>query len=389
MDSMVNSGRGLAAAIESAANAAIGGKRIVGAVILVSIDGSPAYAGGLGMGDRESGRPMWKDAIFRLASVSKPMVAATALAAIERGKLALDDTVSRWLPEFGPKLADGRAPDITIRQLLTHTSGLTYGFVQRPGHPYHRANVSDGLDQPGLSLAENLRRIESVPLEFAPGTAWGYSVGIDVLGGVIAQANGSTLAEAVAQYVTAPLDMNDTGFRVVDLTRLAPVYADAKPEPVLMRDPQRVSRPEDRETALIFSPSRVFEESSFQSGGAGMVGTAADLMKFMEALRLGGAPVLKPETVAMASRNQIGATLREPKDAGLRSCFFCGIVDDPVIANTPQSAGTLQFGGAWGHWAFIDQARKLCVVALTNTAVEGVAGQFPVEVRDAIYGALK
>ena len=77
---------------------------------------------------------------------------------------------------------------------------------------------------------------------------------------------------------------------MVDLTRLAPVYADAKAEPVLMRDPQRcVSRPEDRETALIFSPSRVFNESSFQSGGAGMVGTAADLMKFMEALRLGGA----------------------------------------------------------------------------------------------------
>jgi CubicO group peptidase (beta-lactamase class C family) len=120
-----------------------------------------------------------------------------------------------------------------------------------------------------------------------------------------------------------------------------------------------------------------------------MVGTAADLMKFMEALRLGGPPILKPETMAMASRNQIGTIPREPKDAGLRSCFFCGIVDDPVAANTPQSAGTLQFGGAWGHWAFIDRPRKLCAVALTNTAVEGVAGQFPIEVRNAIYGTLK
>jgi CubicO group peptidase (beta-lactamase class C family) len=389
MDGMVNSSGRLAAAIERAANASIDGKRIVGTVILVSINGSPAYAAGLGMGDREAGKPMWQDAIFRLASVSKPMVAATALAMIDHGKFTLDDTVSRWLPEFRPKLRDGSAPTITIRQLLTHTSGLTYGFVQRPGHPYHRANVSDGLDQPGLSLEENLRRIESVPLEFAPGTAWGYSVGIDVVGGMIAKANGSTLAEAVAQYVTGPLGMSDTGFRVTERARLAPVYADGTPKPVLMNDPQRVSRPEDRETALIFSPSRVFDESSFQSGGAGMVGTAADLMKFMEALRLGGAPILKPETAAMASRNQIGTIPREPKDAGLRSCFFCGIVDDPVAANTPHSAGTLQFGGAWGHWAFIDRPRKLCAIALTNTAVEGVAGQFPVEVRDAIYGALK
>jgi CubicO group peptidase (beta-lactamase class C family) len=317
------------------------------------------------------------------------MVAATALAMIDHRKLTLDDTVSRWLPEFTPRLRDGSTPTITVRQLLTHTSGLTYGFVQRPGHPYHRANVSDGLDQPGLSLEENLRRIESVPLEFAPGAAWGYSVGIDVVGGMIAKANGSTLAEAVALYVTGPLGMNDTGFRVADRARLAPVYADGMPEPVLMADPQRVSRPEDRETALIFSPSRVLDESSFQSGGAGMIGTAPDLMKFMEALRLGGAPILKPETVAMASRNQIGTIPREPKDVGLRSCFFCGIVDDPVAANTPQSAGTLQFGGAWGHWAFIDRPRQLCAIALTNTAVEGVAGQFPIEVRDAIYGALK
>jgi CubicO group peptidase (beta-lactamase class C family) len=389
MDGMVNSSGRLAAAIERAAHAAIDGKRIVGTVILVSIDGGSAYAAGLGMGDRGAGKPMWKDAIFRLASVSKPMVAATALAMIDDGKLTLDDTVTQWLPEFRPKLADGGVPTITIRQLLTHTSGLTYGFVQRPGHPYHRANVSDGLDQPGLSLEENLRRIKSVPLEFAPGTAWGYSVSIDVVGGMIANANGSALAEAVAQYVTGPLGMNDTGFRVADRARLAPVYADGMPEPVLMADPQRVSRPEDRETALIFSPSRVLDESSFQSGGAGMIGTAPDLMKFMEALRLGGAPILKPETVAMASRNQIGTIPREPKDVGLRSCFFCGIVDDPVAANTPQSAGTLQFGGAWGHWAFIDRPRKLCAIALTNTAVEGVAGQFPIEVRDAIYGALK
>jgi CubicO group peptidase (beta-lactamase class C family) len=120
-----------------------------------------------------------------------------------------------------------------------------------------------------------------------------------------------------------------------------------------------------------------------------MVGTAADLMKFMEALRLGGSPILRPDTVAMATRNQIGQIPREPKDDGLRSCFFCSMVADPAAAKTPQGEGTLQFGGAWGHWAFIDSARELSVIALTNTAVEGVNGRFPVETRDAVYEALE
>ncbi len=125
--------------------------------------------------------------------MSKAIVAAAALALTERGKLSLDDPAARFLPDFRPRLKDGTTPDLLVRHLLTHTSGLTYGFVQRPDHPYHRAGVSDGMDQPGLSMEENLRRIASVPLEFAPGTAWGYSVSMDVLGAVIARANGTTL----------------------------------------------------------------------------------------------------------------------------------------------------------------------------------------------------
>lgn len=385
---MANLDTQIVAAVDTALEAEFRRGKVVGAALRISRDGHEIYSRTAGFSDREAGAKVRADAIFRMASMSKAIVAATALALMERGKLSLEDPAGRYLPSLRPNLKDGTTPDLLIRHLLTHTSGLTYGFVQKPGHPYHRANVSDGMDQPGLTMEENLRRIASAPLEFTPGTAWGYSVSIDVLGAVIAEANGSTLGEAVQQYVTTPLGMTDTAFTVADRTRLVVPYADGAEEPIRMGDPEPVSRPEDRETHLIFSPSRVFDDRSFQSGGAGLNGTTADYMRFLEALRNGGGPILKPETVAMASQNQIGTIPREPKDAGLRNAFFGGMVDDPVAARTPQSAGTLTFGGAWGNSGFMDKARGLSVVALTNTAVEGVGGNFPIAIRDAIYGAL-
>lgn len=377
------------AAVKSALDAEIAGGRIVGTVVRVTRDGQPLASIVSGYADREAGVPMREDAIFRLASMTKAMVASTALALIERGSLSLDDTAAKHLPTFRPKLRDGSTPDILIRHLLTHTSGLTYGFVERPGHPYHHANVSDGMDQPGLSMEENLRRIASAPLNFAPGTAWNYSVSIDVLGAIVAKVHGSTLADAVATYVTGPLGMTETAFTVADPSRLALPYADHYPLPLPMTEPQTVRRPEDPLTALVFSPSRVFNSASFQSGGAGMNGTAADYTRFVEALRQDGGPILKPETVAMATRNQIGTLPRDPRDAGLRNGYFGGLIDDPKAANTPQSAGTLTFGGAWGHNGFVDRQRKLTVVCLTNTALEGVTGVFPQTLRNAIYGALE
>jgi CubicO group peptidase (beta-lactamase class C family) len=378
----------LEAAIDGALEAGVATGKIVGATTRVCFEGREIYAHAVGHADREAGTRLHENAIFRLASMSKPIVASAALAMTERGKLGLDQAITRHLPNFQPRLKDGSVPTITVRQLLTHTSGLTYRFVQKPGHPYDLADVSDGMDQPGLAMEENLRRIASVPLEFAPGEAWGYSVSMDVLGAVIASANDSTLGEALRQYVLGPLGMDDTAFLVTDTKRLAVPYADGTPRAIRMSDGQRVARPEDPDTYIIFSPSRAFDGSSFQSGGAGLNGTTADYMRFVEALRAGGPPILGAETFAMAARNHIGALPREPKDAGLRNSLFGGIVDDPVAANTPQSAGTMTFGGAWGNSGFLDRARGLSVVTLTNTAVEGVSGDFPVSIRAAIYGAL-
>jgi len=359
------------------------GRKIVGAVVLVNKGGDRVYERVAGLIDREANVPMRADAIFRLASVTKPIVAATALALIEKGKLGLDDPVTKWLPDFRPSLRDGSTPEIRIRHLLSHTSGLAYGS-QLPDDPYNRAKVSGALDTPGLDWDENQRRLLSVPLYFRPGMAWRYGIGIDVLGMAIAKLTGGTLADAVAEFITKPLGMSDTAFGVVDTSRLVVPYGDGKNGPVRMGEPHVVGN--DPATSTKFSPARILDPRSYQSGGAGMAGTAGDLMKFFEALRNGGAPILKRETMAVASQNQIGDLPREAKDAGWRFGFLSAVMADPAAAKSPISVGALEWGGAWGHRWLVDPAAGLSVVILTNTAMEGVSGTFPWDVYTAIYG---
>ena len=214
--------KGLQARVDSVIEDAISKKRIVGTVILISLDGSIVYQRPAGFADREEGRTMTENHVFRFASFTKPLVSAATLALIERGLLDLDQPIGAWLPEFRPRLGDGGEPTITIRHLLTHTAGLGYGFDEPEEGPYRKANVSDGLDQPGLSMDENLRRIASVPLRFEPGTSWAYSVATDVLGEIVAHAAQKSLPGAIRELITQPLEMHSTGFSPpADLTTLA------------------------------------------------------------------------------------------------------------------------------------------------------------------------
>ncbi|MFC5354370.1 serine hydrolase domain-containing protein [Azospirillum himalayense] len=360
---------------------ALSEKRIVGAVVLVAKDGRIVYRRAAGHADREAGTVMREDAIFRLASVTKPFVSAAALRLVEKGRLDLDAPVTRWLPQFRPALPDGSTPDITIHQLLTHTSGLGYAFLEPADGPYHRLNVSDGLDQPGLSLDQNLARLSAAPLNFAPGTGWRYSLGIDVLGGVLERIEGRSLSDIVRDTVTAPLGINDTDFSVHDASRLAKAYADGHPQPVPMTDGLAVPL---MGSAATFAPSRILDANSYPSGGAGMAGTASDVLRFLEAIRTGGSPILKPETVRLMVRDQVGAKA-ETQGPGWGFGYGWAVLDDPAPTGTPQAAGTLQWGGAYGHSWFIDRENGLSVVALTNTAFEGMAGTFPTDVRNAVY----
>lgn len=365
-------------AIDTVIDEALEDGRVVGTVVLVRAHGTPVYTRAAGHADREAGIPMALDTVFRWASLTKPLVAATALALMERGRLELHDDVTRFLPDFDPRLPDGSAPLISVRHLLTHTAGLGYPSLA-PGDPYEAAHVSTGLDQPGLSMQENLQRIASAPLYFPPGSAWRYSLATDILGAIIAVVHGGSLADAVATYITDPLGMCDSAFVVRERARLAVPYADGNPRAEPMGEPHRVQD-------LVFSPARAFDEGSFQSGGGGMVGTADDFMTFLEALRTGGAPILIHKTVELASDNQVGH-LREQDDPGWGFGFLSGVLIDPQRAGSPAAAGTLAWGGVYGNSWFLDPRGGLSVVALTNTALEGCQGAFPADIQAAIYAA--
>jgi CubicO group peptidase (beta-lactamase class C family) len=377
----------LSRGIDAAIDRALAEKRLVGTVVLMAQDGRLVYRRAAGLADREAGRPMREDSVFLYASLTKPMVTAAALRLAEEGRIALADPVTKFLPDFRPKLADGSEPVITIHHLLTHTAGLIYGFTEPADGPYHRAGVSDGLDVPGRSFADNLHRIASVPLAFAPGSAWAYSLALDVLGAALERAAGESLGDLVRSRVTDPLGLTDTGFAPPDRSRLAAAYADDEPEPVRMGEHYAIPAP--REFAgLSFAPGRIFDPASYPSGGAGMAGTAGDFLVFLEALRRGGAPILKPETVQAMATSQIPG-LAMPASPGTTFGYGFALVTDPAAAGVPMTAGTWRWGGVYGHSWFVDPARRLSVVGLTNTALEGMKGEFVSDLRAAIYAGLE
>ncbi|MBD9650829.1 beta-lactamase family protein [Ensifer sp. ENS09] len=359
-------------------------QRIVGTVVEILIDGEPGYRHAAGLGDREADRPMTEDSIFLLSSVAKPIVTVAALNLAQRGTIGLDDIVSEWLPAFRPQLPDGSEPRITIRQLLTHSAGLSYVFMERGDGPYRRHAISSGLDDTDDDLTALIGKLTAIPLSYPPGHGWGYSMSLDVLGAVIEEATGSKLPEAIAALVTRPMGMNDTAFSVTDKRRLVVHYGDASPRPRRLVGDDAVpffGNP------VRLSPGRIFNPRAFPSGGAGMAGTAGDLIRLLESLRTGHSPVLD----AASTRSMFDIQARTgglAAGAGWEFGFGGAVLVEPEMAGTPQSRGTLQWDGAYGHKWFIDPARGLTVVALTNTAFEGMNGRFPDDLRDAIYRSL-
>jgi len=373
----------LTAALDAVIDRALAEQRLVGAVVLVNQGGRPAYARAAGFADREAGRHMALDAILRLSSLTKPMVTAAALSLVEDGTVSLDDTVERWLPDFRPKLGS-EAPPITLRQLLTHTAGLSYGFMQPADGPYLKLGVSDGMDQPGLGFETELSRIVQAGLIFPPGAAWLYSVGLDVLGAVLEAAAGRTLPEIVAERVTRRLGMADTGFAVTDRARLAVPYVDGAP-PRPMADPDVV--PFAELSGIRYSPSRAFDLTSFPSGGAGMVGTAPDFLSFLEAIRTGGGGIVSPRMAAAMMSNQTGDLAIVTNGPGWGFGFGGAVLLDPAAANSVHSPGVWLWGGVYGHSWFVDPVKKLSALVMTNTAIEGMTGAFAVDVAAAVQGA--
>jgi len=360
--------------VDAVIDAALG-PRIVGCVVLVHIDGERVYQRTAGFADREAGKPVDLDTIFRLASVTKPIVAAAALRLIDLGQLALDDPVTKYLPFFTPKAPDGTTPVIRIRHLLTHTSGLSYETVPD--------DVSRGSDpMPPFPLEENLRRLARGRLAFAPGQGWAYGMSIDVLGGVIGAINGnvSDVDGALIAYVTGPLGMPDTRFGVTDPARLAVAYGDGSPEPIRMTDPQPMVSPFTGNVTMM-SPGRIFQQGAAQSGGSGMAGTAPDFMRLLDAIIVGD--FLQPATRAAALVNQAGPYLTGRR-AGEQFGYLGAVITDARAAGWPRD-GMVRWGGIWGnHWS-VDPRTRTNLVVFTNTMWEGSDGEFRNEMRDAVF----
>jgi CubicO group peptidase (beta-lactamase class C family) len=295
-------------------------KRIAGAVTLVARHGKVVYFKPQGSLDREANKPMRSDAIFRICSMTKPITSLAVMMLYEEGKFLLEDPVSKYLPEFkNPKVfvkaAGGReaytipaAREITIKDLLTHTSGLTYDWNETLGAQYKTAQVASGLLPYDGTIADNVKRLASLPLLFHPGTRWEYSLGIDVLGRLVEVTSGMPLDQFFRKRIFEPLGMKDTYFYLpedkVDRLAVAYTYYDGKG---LERFPDTPIA----EGSFSYSADYPYKgPKKLFAGGAGLSSTAADYYRFCQMMlqggKLGDVRLLSRKSVELMSHDQLG-----------------------------------------------------------------------------------
>lgn len=303
--------------IETALQRYVDRGTIAGAVALVMRDGEIVYEEAVGWQDREAQRAMPTDAIFRIASQSKAITSVAVMALVEEGLVALGDPVSRWIPSFAQSRVAVRSESgvdlvparrqITIRDLLTHTAGISYGGEPHIAAAYQAEGLGYGeafgwytahRDEP---ICETMDRLGALPMVRQPGEAYVYGYNTDILGCVVERASGLALDEFFRQRITGPLGMSDTHFYLPPehRERLATVY-----RPTDGAGSERAPEGHQGQGHYVDGPRVSF------AGGAGLLSTARDYARFLEALRRGGeldgARVLAPQTVALMTTNQVG-----------------------------------------------------------------------------------
>lgn len=347
---------------------------LAGAVALVARHGKVAYFETLGELDREASIPMRSDAIFRIASMSKPITSVAVMSLMEEGRFLLDDPVSRFLPGFADMqvavVDDPLDPDseltlvpaerqVTIRHLLSHTSGLTYGLFNRGpvGKLYREAN----LWGPDVTLSEFAAKVGELPLVHQPGTAWEYGISTDILGRVVEVASGMPFDEFLAERIFRPLGMNDTGFFVPDdkADRLAAHYA-------VQRDGTLVPAP----AHLDFR-----QPPALPSGGAGVVSTVGDYARFAQMLlnggELDGVRILSRKSVELMSADHT-AGLTERGILG-DSGFGLGLAVRGPLGDSGNlgSPGAVSWSGIYNTFFWVDPAEDLFAVFMTQVSPFG------------------
>jgi len=352
-----------------------------GAVVMVARKGKLVYSDAIGFLDKNANVPMSKDAIFRIYSMTKPLVSVAAMMLVEDGKIQLTDPVSKFLPGFD-KLqvsvpsADGssytlvpQARQMTVQDLLRHTSGLTYGEItknQPVKEAYAKARVYlpgvRDYDARGVTPSEEVSGLAEAPLANQPGTVWEYGLSSDVLGRVVEAASGKRLGDFLDERLCKPLKMVDTGFWV--------------PQPNLKRLAQAL--PNDRATG---APNRlidVSEQPKNDSGGAGGLSTATDYLRFGQMLLKGGkldnVRVMSRTTVALMASDSLGTRINQPLQPGELLLgtpgytFGLGFMvrQGPGIAGVPGSAGEFMWAGAAGTFFWVDPKEELVGIYMTQ-----------------------
>jgi len=375
--------------------------RLPGWSVLVSRGGRVAYAARYGMRDVEAGLPVEGDTIWRIFSMTKPIVSVAALMLFEEGRFELTDPVARYLPAFAePRVFTGGTPirpatrpaatPVTVRHLLTHTSGLTYGFhrVDPVDGIYRHAGYDFGVPR-GVDLEAATAAWAGFPLVCEPGSAWNYSVSTDVLGRLVEVVSGQPLDAFLGERILGPLGMADTGFGVPPekLHRLAAMYS---PGPG-----GRVAR-NDAFGRLGHNP-----RPRFLSGGGGLVSTAGDYHRFTRFLAAGGeldgVRLLGPRTVSLMTSNHLpgGVDLAafgrrvfaETRYTGFGFGLGVAVVVDPVATGTLTSPGEFGWGGLASTAFWVAPAEELAVVLMTQLTPSDT---YPLrsQLRQLVYAAI-
>ena len=372
--------------------------------------GQLVHTGICGEMDRERGRKMREDAIFRIYSMSKPITAVALMMLVEEGLIGLDDTVESHIPAWKdlavyasgmPTLLPDAAPSylttpverpMKIVDLITHTSGLTYGFMMRSAvdAAYRRAKLTD-RQTPG-GLAEMVDQLARIPLDFSPGTAWNYSVAIDVLGYLVEKLSGMRFGEFLRMRLFGPLGMHDTAFWVPqDKTeRFSSCYQpEGSGRGLKLQD-------DARESTYATAPK-------LESGGGGLVSTAHDYLRFCRMMLQGGTldgvQLLSPKTVALFSLNflhegreiadmALPGMFSESGYAGVGFSLGCGVNIDVAETRLPGSLGEYFWGGAAATAFWVDPKEDLTVVFMTQVIGSPARLTLRRDLRTLVYSAM-
>jgi CubicO group peptidase (beta-lactamase class C family) len=372
--------------------------------------GHLVHTGICGQMDLERGKPMREDAIFRIYSMSKPITAVALMMLVEEGLIGLDDAVHSHIPAWKdlgvyasgtPSLLADAPPSymttpvlrpMKVVDLATHTSGLTYGFMMRTAvdAAYRKAKVTDRQTPGGLQGM--IDRLAQIPLDFSPGTAWNYSVAIDVLGYLVEKLSGMSFGEFLRKRLFEPLGMSDTAFRVPsDKTeRFASCYQPkTQGRGLKLQDDGR--------------ESTYAEPPMLESGGGGLVSTAHDYLRFCRMMlnggTLDGVQILSPKTVALFSLNYLPEG-REVADMALPGMFSesgyagvgfslgCGVNVDVAKTRLPGSLGEYFWGGAAATAFWIDPKEELTVVFMTQVIGSEARLTLRRDLRTLVYSAM-